>query len=135
MSNHLEYTYSSICASCTTATLSELRLLLDYGAQDPGVGDDHDEQREEVDGDQEEEGEGDDGPGVGAEGDALLGGGGVAVAAVLCRRGSRARVPDEDLRQRAERRGGPGGRQHEVAAPGELGVGPQWVDDGDVSSM
>ena len=50
---------------------SEIRLFYD-GAEDPGVRDNHDEERDEVDGDEEEEGEGRHCPGVGTERDALL---------------------------------------------------------------
>ena len=50
---------------------SEVRVL-DDGAEDPGVGDHHDEEWDEVDGGEEEEGEGGHGPGVGPERHALL---------------------------------------------------------------
>ena len=76
------------CRGKKPLTLPEVRLL-DDGPQYPGVGDDHDDERDEVDGDQEEEGEGGDGAGVGAEGHALLGGGVP---------GGRVGVPDENLK-------------------------------------
>ncbi len=70
-------------------TLSEFSLLLDDRSEYPGVSDDHDQEREEVDGGEEGEGEGGDGPGVGAERHALL------VAAGRVRR--RTGVPHERL--------------------------------------
>ena len=54
-------------------TLSKIWWLLDDGPQDPGVGEHHDDERDEVDGDQEEQSEGGDGARVRTEGHTLLG--------------------------------------------------------------
>ena len=58
-------------AHISLLTLPEIRLFDDC-AEDPGVGEDHDEEGHKVDGDEEEDGEGRDRGRVRAEGHALL---------------------------------------------------------------
>jgi len=68
--------------------VAKVRLLAHDGGENAAVGEDHDGQRDEVDGEQEAEREAGDGRGVRAESDALL---------VLGLAGSRPRVPHEGL--------------------------------------